>query len=118
MLIDNLLFHFFLSFIRWQVQKSKARETDIILPWEKDGNNEISSAVGNKQVGGHPKDISELAFNSNSVANHYGRLDHNKMDRIGGSPPVIDMIKLRTVQEDSAVSSHVEQQHGFRGWKL
>lgn len=105
MLIDLSFYQIFFSFNRVQVQKTKARKTDIVLPWENDGQNEISSSVGTK-VGGNPKDISGLAFNS--VANYYGRLDHNKMDRIGGSPPVIDMKKLRTVQEDSAVSSHFE----------
>lgn len=83
-----------------QVQKTKAREAEIVLPWEKAGNSEISSTA-TKQVGGHPKDVTGLGFNS--VANYYGRLDH-KMDRITASPPSINMKKLQTVHQDSAVS--------------
>ncbi|KAK4036667.1 cytokine receptor isoform X2 [Daphnia magna] len=78
---------------RVQVQKTKAREAEIVLPWEKAGNSEISNSDNAKQVVGHQKDVAGLGFNS--VPNYYGRLDH-KTNRIGGSPPVIDMKKIQT----------------------
>ncbi|KAI9551931.1 hypothetical protein GHT06_022268 [Daphnia sinensis] len=78
---------------RVQVQKTKAREAEIVLPWEKAGNSDISNSDNAKQVAGHQKEVAGLGFNS--VPNYYGRLDH-KINRIGGSPPVIDMKKIQT----------------------
>ena len=77
-----------------QVQKTKAREAEIVLPWEKSGNSEITSGENVKQVAGHTKDIAGLGFNT-SKANYYGRLDH-KINRTANSPPVTDMKKLQT----------------------
>jgi hypothetical protein len=76
-----------------QVQKTKAREAEIVLPWEKTGNSEITSGENVKQVAGHTKDIAGLGFNT-SKANYYGRLDH-KINRTANSPPVTDMKKLQ-----------------------
>lgn len=82
------------------MQKTKAREAEIVLPWEKAGNSEISNSDNAKQVVGHQKDVAGLGFNS--VPNYYGRLDH-KTNRIGGSPPVIDMKKIQTSNSTNVV---------------
>ena len=76
------------------MQKTKAREAEIVLPWEKTGGSEIPSGDNAKQVVGHTKDIAGLGFNT-SKANYYGRLEH-KINRIANSPPVTDIKKLQT----------------------
>ena len=83
------------------MQKTKAREAEIVLPWEKTGSSEIPSSENAKQVAGHTKDIAGLGFNT-SKANYYGRLD-NKINRIANSPPVTDMKKLQTSHPANAV---------------
>ena len=84
------------------MQKTKAREAEIVLPWEKAGNSEISSLEGAKQVAGHPKDIGGFGFNSK--ANYYGQLEH-KMGRITNPAPVIIMEKLQNTQQQSSAVS-------------
>lgn len=83
------------------MQKTKAREAEIVLPWEEIGSSEIPSGDNAKQVAGHTKDIAGLGFNT-SKANYYGRLDH-KVNRIANSPPVTDLKKLETSSSTNAV---------------
>ena len=83
------------------VQKAKARGTVIVMPWENiDGSGGSSGIV--KQMANSTKDTpGGLGFNS--ATNHYGRLD-SKTNRIGGSPPVIDMKKLHSSNQENPVS--------------
>lgn len=96
--VDNWLWN---DNCRVQVQKTKAREAEIVLPWEKTGSSEIPSGDNAKQVAGHTKDIAGLGFNT-SKANYYGRLDP-KVNRIANTPPVTDIKKLQTSPATNAV---------------